>query len=824
MVFRARRVLTPVVYAAVVALGLAVAPVVSAQDATDGDWVEPVPGEQQDPWVNPEARSADPDNDVSLEILSQQPEVVTPDGAIDLRLRVSNDSDRTVSGLQLRTQHQGALDSSGSVAASLMSNQGEYPWAGEFQDLDGSLDPGEQRQFRLTVPVDGRSGSLAGMALDGPGVYPLLLNLNADHGEEGTSFVAAARSTVTVRDPEDTEETEDTEDTGNTGDPATGTDDPARPSGLTVLWPLSSQSTVTPGQVGDAPEPSELYLSDDSLAGELAPEGRLRTLLSSYRDALSGPGGDELQQATCIAVDPDLLETVDRMSGGYRVADTAPSPVEEPVRLRDRWSGDRNETPSSEGTGADDAASWLDELRDIVDGQCTVPLPFSGSDPNAVAAVEDPWLDDLSTRGAGVIEDVLDTDAATGVIVPGSGYLDEHAVDRLGGADRETPLSALVADNTVQNAPDVQEPQDAARTAGVTTLSGGTRALRYPEALGTALAATGDHPTTSAYGDPGTRRNLDDDSPASRMAAAVGVLDLELRGAGSTTPGANVLAVPPGEWTVSGDDAATWLRAAAGHLADGSARPVGFGSALRGVAVDGTTLPPTNDPAPVESTDIDSTRQETTDLHRFARIMVDDSDVALTSQIFTRPMFDDLLRALSDNRRRSQADTVDTTRGATDRRDRVGGLTDSLRSSVSLLPPGNVFTRASDSSPLIVVARNGLPLPVRVRVGYEAEEGVVLNTPGTEQIPAQGSVTLQMTTDIPSSVGDTDLTMTLNTPDELRISEPVTVRLASGPGIGALAVVVGVAVVFGLFAVSRVTKRRRQLAQEPDSARRWNSD
>ena len=135
-----------------------------------------------------------------------------------------------------------------------------------------------------------------------------------------------------------------------------------------------------------------------------------------------------------------------------------------------------------------------------------------------------------------------------------------------------------------------------------------------------------------------------------------------------------------------------------------------------------------------------------------------------------------------------------------------------LRSSVSLLPPGSVFTRTSDGAPLIVVARNGLPLPVRVSVDYEADADVTLDTPGVQMIPAQGSVTLQMTTTIGSGSRDTDLTMVLNTPDDQPISDPVTVRLASGPGGIALGVVVGVMVVFGLFAVSRVTKRRRQLA------------
>jgi hypothetical protein len=816
---RKARTSAPLVYAAVIALGLSLTPGATAQDAPEDavgvEDTEGTEGADSVPWENPESRSADPDSGIELDILSQQPAVVTADDALDLQVRVTNTSDQPIDSLQLRTQHQPALDDSSGVATSLMANQGEYPSVGPFQDLDGSVDPGENRTFRLTVPVDGRSGSLSGLGLDGPGVYPLLLNLNATHGENDTSFMAGARSTVTVRDTDGTDDTDDTEDTDsadaddaeNTEDTADTGETPDRPSGLTVLWPLSSKATTTPGQVGDAPEPNELYLQDDSLAEELGPDGRLTTLLSSYRDALDGDGGDELREATCIAIDPDLLETVNRMTDGYRVAEAAPSPVEEPVRLRDRWTHDEKKTPSEPGSGADDASDWLEELRDIVDGQCTVPLPHSGTDPNALATVDDPWLTDQSNRGEETIEDILDTSAADGVVVPGSGYLEDETVTRMGEAERTTPLSTLVSDSTVQSTE-----ANPGSTAGVVNLPGGTRAMRFPEALGTALAATGESPSTAPYGDPMSRRDLSEDSSAERMAAAVGVLDLELSGAGSTASGANVVAVPPTEWTVDEEDATTWLTALGSHLSDGSARPVPFGNALRGVAEDGENLSTSNDPNPVTSEDRDSARGLTDDLHRFTQIMVEDENVALTPEIFTRPMFDDVLRSLSTNRRHVSNEARAVVRESSQRRDKVADLAAALRSSVSLLPPGSVFTRTSDGAPLTVVARNGLPLPVRVRVDYEADNDVTLDTPGVQQIPAQGSVTLQLTATADSGGQDTDLTMMLNTPDDQPISEPVTVRLTSGPGGVALAVVVGVAVVFGLFVVSRVTKRRHKLA------------
>lgn len=767
---RALRVLT---CAAVAALAVTTTPAVAQ---------ETVPEDPQVQWSNPGSRSADPDTDVTLEILAQEPATVTAEGALDLRVRVTNNSDGELTGLQLRTQHQNALGEPDQVATSLMSNQGEYPWVGAFQQLDGSLSPGEDRQFRLTVPMDDRAGSLSGLGLSGPGVYPLLLNLNADLEGVGTSFVAATRSTVTVKGTDDTD-----------------TDDP----GITMLWPLSSSSTVSAGQVGDAPEPSELYLSDESLAAELGEGGRLSGLLSSYRSAADGPGGDQLREATCLAIDPDLLETVDRMSSGYRVG-PAPSPVEEPVRLRDRWTQSGEGDGSVAGTGASDAASWLDDLREIAEGHCTVPLPFAGADVNTVSELDDPWLDELSGRGAETIGDILGADAAEGVVTPGSGYLTDASLDMFGVEDDETPTTALVADSSVATADG---------DATVVTLPGGTRALRYSSALGSALAATGESPTTAAYSTPATRRDLDDDSAAERMAAAVGVLDLELRGDG------DVLAVPPGEWTVDEAGASALLEAVTSRLDDGAVRPVSFGAALQAEASDGT-LADVADPAPLTDAEVSASRELAENLHDFTGIMINDPNVVLTREVFTRPMFDDLLRSMSDDGRRVASVSDRTQTLASVRRGNVEERTGTLRASVALAPPGSVFTRTSDASPLIVVARNGLPLPVQVQVDYESSDGASLNTPGMQQIPAQGSVTWQMTTSIPSDVRETDLTMVLKTPGDMPISESVSIRIATGPGTGVVAVVIGVAVVFGLFTVVRITKRRRQLANRRGSARR----
>ena len=64
-------------------------------------------------------------------------------------------------------------------------------------------------------------------------------------------------------------------------------------------------------------------LVDDELAVSLAPGGRLDTLLSAA-DFATGPTidpGGRVNGALCLAIDPDLLVTVNAMSAGYVVSD-----------------------------------------------------------------------------------------------------------------------------------------------------------------------------------------------------------------------------------------------------------------------------------------------------------------------------------------------------------------------------------------------------------------------------------------------------------------------------------------------------------------------
>ena len=139
------------------------------------------------------------------------------------------------------------------------------------------------------------------------------------------------------------------------------------------------------------------------------------------------------------------------------------------------------------------------------------------------------------------------------------------------------------------------------------------------------------------------------------------------------------------------------------------------------------------------------------------------------------------------------------------------GVLGELRSAVNLIPPGNVYTRTSPSSPLLIVAQNGMPLPVDTAILYTAPDGARLNVPDSVRIPARGSVTLQMTADLPRQARSTDLKLYLAGPQGHAISQPVeiSVRTPSSavPGWVLLAIgTVGAALLL-LYSVGKRQKR-----------------
>ena len=121
--------------------------------------------------------------------------------------------------------------------------------------------------------------------------------------------------------------------------------------------------------------PAPVRLTDDDLAVSLASGGRLDVLLSAVDFATSptvDPGG-QVRSALCLAVDPDLLVTVNAMTAGYVVddgPDTGPT------------------TPTRPGTGQDAAVNWLNRLKAVAQRMCVAPANYAQADLNALQRVE----------------------------------------------------------------------------------------------------------------------------------------------------------------------------------------------------------------------------------------------------------------------------------------------------------------------------------------------------------------------------------------------------------------------------------------------------
>ena len=858
-------------------------PAASAQPAADAQTPEQATTFHQTEatdWANPNARSTDPNRGINLQIRSITPRFLSPEDTDPqtYSLRIRNTSPGTIRGLTLSLKTAPAAGSPAQVRTSLLSNSGEYPHSSPARPLqrsngtEVSLGPGETADVDVRLVRDpsfkdddatptpenptgettGPAGALAPMSFGLPdtaqaGTYPLMFALGgtpgtadgADGGGEaageqaaqGTELLAVTRATAVVTP----EENEEEEGSGDSGTP------------LTFLWPLGSETHATPGAVGDAPEPAELYLSEDSLGEQLKEGGRLRTLLDSYRSALDGPQGTKIREASCLAIDPDLLQTVERMADGYRVGGSAPKPVEERKRLRDSW-GDIFNTKDRSEPGAQDkaAAAWLGDLRETAKKSCAVALPYGGADINTTAQATGPtnpeggsdastsaaWLSMHTLgRGAATIHEILGTTPVANIAIPSSGYLTPEALPYLAAAkmdpaaaeadlsrrfentlkgqailptlDPKVPVTALVANNTLLTQQAAQNPdtsgeerQDPATQQADQQWNdrllklndaGSLRALRYSGDLGTVLAATGTRPNTTGYSNPQSRFDANADSEATRMSTALAVLQQELA---SPEP---ILAVPPGQWEVDEQDATALMDYIEQAFATGQATPASLDDALRPrglknseLALGEVTQPfadpgkPTAALAPQLATLADRIRSLTL-------MMANSRKIALTREQFTRPILTDLARATSNYGTRNPAEQAAASQRAAARVAGAAETADALRNSVTLLPPGNVFTRTSEAAPLIVAAQNGLPLPVPAKIRYRNTLDEHAGHPATilesdaQMIPARGSLTVSI--DLGAANRRSDLDLWLASPNDKRISDSVQVSVHSSPNI-----------------------------------------
>ena len=541
---------------------------------------------------------------------------------------------------------------------------------------------------------------------------------------------------------------------GENQDPTPDAEDDSKHE-FSLIYPVTAQVDVVPGDTGG----EELILESEQLAEQLSPGGRLDQLLDAYLQ-------HDLHGSGCVALDPALVDAADRMSAGYTVNETRPSTAKHPTRLRDSWFSSADSDRGKPGAGAQDAAAWLEKLKKV---DCRMLMPWANADSDAVAQVGNEWLThEAVEQGADTIERVLGAPLSTPLTAPASGT-SEHAM----------PVPLLVADNS--------------EWAG--------KAATFDASLGALLAQTGSKPQTTGYSNPELRYDFSMDSEQAR----------------ALTAGASISVASTQEETVAklpnfqDPAAARAVMEAAQRLLNSGRlepRPVAALPIEPGSGSPGSPYP---DPATFHDAEITQVTQQAHYTDELMSIIVNDPGIAMTRYNFTAPLRRDLLTALSATDRSSLHGFPSSVEQSRARLEKNADMLRELRASVALIPPGNVFTRVSESSPLLIVAENGLPLPVDAHLAYDAPEGATLNTQDLIHIPAKGSITVSMTADLPSNVDQMSLRLWLATPSEHLISDPIdiTVQTRAGIvsvyGVGAIA-----ALALVLAALFRLGKRKKK--------------
>ena len=322
------------------------------------------------------------------------------------------------------------------------------------------------------------------------------------------------------------------------------------------------------------------YISDDFETVE--PRGigndaarRLDTLLAAADFATNDqvdPRG-LMRGAMCLAVDPDLLITVNAMSGGYVVSDDPAAGLN---------------SPTHPGTGQQAATEWLDRLRQLAQRVCVTPTVYAQADLRALQRVGDAVLSSTAITDAGpIVNQLLGITSLRGATVVGDGPLTGPAV-RLLSAQPEPTMAIAAAPLTADES---GEPADTAprRYSDKVTVA------PFDPCVAAALAGAGRTPISPGYLDTSLHVPLIHDSPVARRQDAIA--SVLWRGLQPAAQPRNQILMPPLAWDVTPDDAQAILTSVATAIHSGLAVP----RPMPAVIAEAQALPPTPTATPPDN-------------------------------------------------------------------------------------------------------------------------------------------------------------------------------------------------------------------------------
>jgi uncharacterized membrane protein YjfL (UPF0719 family) len=630
---------------ALLALGPALVPTVAAARAAADPIGDPVP-------------QKDGGQALRLEVDTMTPRVITS-GTPKLTVtgRITNTGDRRVDDIQVKVQRDEPVESDAQLRD--LSDLDFDSASSPFVDVTGKLDRGDSVQFKVTVAVRGAEQSLA---LSQPGVYPTLVNVNGKQEYSGRARLAAVALPLPVL---------------SVPGGAAAKRKPA-PPGLTFLWPiLDTQPRRLPTTDG------QVVLADDTLADSLSVSGRLFGLVNSVSVATAADS--TLLHSMCFAVDPDLLQTVEAMTHGYKVRTASGATVA--------------------GRGATVAKEWLTRLQELTHGQCVISVPFADADLVALSRSGAFDLSSLAIGSSTVVAQLLTpVQPVKDLYWPAGGTLDQRTlVDVTAGG----PATVLADPSHLRSA----------------------KGKAPYEVTGLQTA----HPVRAVPIDPLLSGTL---TPARGTGGLQdGMAALVFRTMFDPRASDQLVVAPPRRWTASVAELGIYLDLAQQLLGDGYATSQSL-SQLTSGASRGTTVGLTYVP---QDTAQEVPRAVTTDVVRIngtrrdlLNAMDDDNTTNVDPNQLLSPIQYGLLRGVSTawrghpERASAWVEYVDQQVAA-------------LCGRVVVKDAGRPLTLASGDSPIPVHVYNGLPVAMIVRIHLTATAGLRPVAVTDIRIPPQSS-------------------------------------------------------------------------------------
>ena len=702
------------------------------------------------PVIAPRAAAGEPGATPFVRVRIDQvtPDVVTTTSqpVITVSGMVINIGDRPVRDVMVRLEHAAPVTASAGLRTTLDGGTDQYQPAADFLTVAPELQRGQQAGFTLSAPL--RSLTKPSLGIDQPGIYPILVNANGTPDYGAPARLDNARFLLPVIGvPPDK-----ADDLGSAVAP-----DTSKPVWITMLWPLADRPRLAPGAPGGT---IPVRLIDDDLATSLATGGRLDILLSAAEVATShdvDPDG-AVGRALCLAVDPDLLVTVNAMTSGYVVSNSPDIAAQHPG------------TPTHPGTGQAAATVWLNRLRALAHRICVTPLPYAQADLDALQRVNDQGLSESATNGVGdIVDHILDVPSARGATLLPDGPLTNRAVNLLSANDSTVAIAAadLAAQDSTSDSPTTVDTKPRRLSPQVVLAP-------FDPAVGAALAGAGTDPSAPTYLDPSLTVRLAHDSETARRQDALGSMfwhSLQ----GDAAPRTQIL-VPPAVWNLQTEDAQVILTALATTIRSGLAIPRPLPALIAEAAAHNEPPEPTDAYMSARGRFSDDI---TADIGRhvgrlwgLTSALTTDDRTGLTGIQYTAPLREDMLRALSES------EPPDTRNGLAQQRLTVVGKTiNDLFGAVTIVNPGGSYTLATEHSPLPLALHNGLAVPIRARLQVDAPPGMTVTDVGQIELPP-GYLPLR----VPIEVNFTQrvaIDVALRTPDGMRLGEPVRLSVHS---------------------------------------------